>query len=641
MSAIFGVLRFDGADVSPRDVERMGNVLAHRGPDARRCVAEGPVGIGHGLLRVNQEDLFEAQPIRDAAADLILAADARIDNRDELAAEFGFEPDVLRDLPDSALILQAYKRWGEAAPEHLVGDFAYAVWDGRARRLILARDHMGQRYVFYHHGERFLAFSTEIKALWAIEGVPREMREAAIGRRLLPPGVPLVAAGGSLFLGIQGVPGGTSLSVTARGELASRAYWRPHASPAHEKRDERYYVDTYRTILAEAVACRLRRLLRPPALMLSGGFDSAAIAGLAGPTVSRQGRKLLTFSSVASEELRGSAHDIRCWIEACRRVMPHLDSRYVIAAAGAPLDNLEARFARNDGLSSIVDHVQHGIFAEAAGAGARLLLDGVGGDFTVNPRGRGALAHLFRTGKFGRLIAEIGPTMRTTRQSLWQVLKRELITNLLPRRLLNRLYNGPWRRPSEFAIQDSFLERLLREGGLRTTSGPAPIPVGAMRAMSFYAAAAQAAASRPSRAIPAASFGLELCRPFLDKRVVEFGLAIPDHLQVRGGRDRYLARTALADVYPPELQTRVGLNDRPTPEVPARIMRAMPQLLAETERLSANPTLSAHVDFAKVRTLLLSPGPPLHPKNMRRRRVAVRALMLARQIEWFGLDNRR
>jgi hypothetical protein len=67
----------------------------------------------------------------------------------------------------------------------------------------------------------------------------------------------------------------------------------------------------------------------------------------------------------------------------------------------------------------------------------------------------------------------------------------------------------------------------------------------------------------------------------------------------------------------------------------------MPQLLAETERLSANPTLSAHVDFAKVRTLLLSPGPPLHPKNMRRRRVAVRALMLARQIEWFGLDNRR
>jgi len=641
VSAIFGVLRFDGADVQARELERMSNVLAHRGPDGRRFVAEGPVGIGHCLLRVNQEDLFEAQPIRDVEADLILAADCRIDNREDLAAAFGIDAGALRDLPDSALVLRAYKRWGEAAPEHLIGDFAYAVWDGRARKLVLARDHMGQRYVFYHRSERFFAFSTEIKGLWAVEGAPREIREAVIGRRLLPAGVPVVASRGTLFVGIQGVEGATSLAVMADGALASHAYWRPHADPAHERRDERHYVETYRGLLEEAVACRLRRLLRPAALMLSGGFDSAAIAGLARPTVTRQGRKLLTYSSVASDEHLGSTHDIRRWIEACRRVMPHLDTRYVVATAGAPLDNLEERFTRNDGLSSIVDHVQHAIFAQATGAGARLLLDGVGGDFTINPRGRGALARLLRTRKLRRLVAEIGPTMRMTGQSLWQVLRRELITNLLPRRLLNRLYNGPWRRPAEFAIQDRFLDRLLREGALGETPGIDPIPVGAMRALSLNAAAAQAAASRPSRAIPAASYALELSRPFLDKRVVEFGLAIPEDLYVRGGRDRYLARTALADVYPPELLARVGPSERPTPDVPARIMRAMPQLLAEAERLSANPKLSAYVDFAKVRTLLLSSGPPLHPKNMRRRRVALRALMIARQIEWFDRDNRR
>jgi asparagine synthase (glutamine-hydrolysing) len=598
-------------------------------------------GSATTLLRVNQEDLFEAQPIRDAEADLILAADCRIDNREELAGELGIDGGALRDMPDSALILHAYKRWGEAAPEHLIGDFAYAVWDGRAKKLVLTRDHMGQRYVFYHHALGFLAFSTEIKGLWAVEGVPREMREAVIGRRLLPPSVPLVAAGGSLFVGIQGVRGGTSLSVTAAGEVASRTYWRPHADPAHENRDERYYVETYRAILEEAVACRLRRLLRPAALMLSGGFDSAAIAGLAGPVVAGQGRKLLTYSSVVSEEYLGSVHDVRRWIEACRRVMPHLDIRYVVAAGGAPLDDLEQRFTRYDGLSSIVDHVQHAIFAQAAGGGARLLLDGVGGDFTINPRGRGALAHLLRTGRLRRLVAEIGPTMRATGQTFWQVLKRELITNLLPRRLLNRLYNGPWRRPAEFAIQDSFLDHLLREGALSKAPGIDPIPVGAMRALSLYAAAAQGAASRPSRAIPAASFGLELSRPFLDKRVAEFGLAIPDDLYVKRGRARYLARIALADVYPSELLTRMGPNERPTPDAPARILRAMPQLLAEADRLSANPKLSAYVDFAKLRTLLLSPGPPVHPKNMRRRRVAIRALMIARQIEWFVLDNRR
>jgi len=91
MSAIFGVLRFDGAAVSASELQRMGAVLAHRGPDGRRSVADGRVGLGHCLLRVNQEDLFEAQPVRDPEAELTLVADCRIDNREALAAAFGLD----------------------------------------------------------------------------------------------------------------------------------------------------------------------------------------------------------------------------------------------------------------------------------------------------------------------------------------------------------------------------------------------------------------------------------------------------------------------------------------------------------------------------------------------------------------------
>ena len=116
MSAIFGVLRFDGGEVGPRELERMGNVLAHRGPDGRRFVATGPIGLGHCLLRVNQEDLLEAQPLRDSEADLTLVADCRIDNREELAAAFSIGDEALLETPDSALILRAYRMWGEAAP---------------------------------------------------------------------------------------------------------------------------------------------------------------------------------------------------------------------------------------------------------------------------------------------------------------------------------------------------------------------------------------------------------------------------------------------------------------------------------------------------------------------------------------------
>ncbi|MDB5706336.1 MAG: hypothetical protein JWN66_3452, partial [Sphingomonas bacterium] len=137
MSAIFGILRFDGEPVPPRDIERMGNTLAHRGPDGRKTAIDGSMAMGHCLLRVNQEDWFEAQPIRDGG--LTLVADARIDNREALATEIGIADADLRDMPDSAVLLAAYRYWGEDFAEHLVGDFTLAIWDARAKTLLLGR----------------------------------------------------------------------------------------------------------------------------------------------------------------------------------------------------------------------------------------------------------------------------------------------------------------------------------------------------------------------------------------------------------------------------------------------------------------------------------------------------------------------
>ena len=145
MSAIYGILRFDGEDAAPRDMERVGEILAHRGPDGQTFVVFKHVGLGHCLMHVNQEDVFEAQPIRDDEANLLLVADLRIDNREELADACGIGEAMLREMPDSALVLHAYKKWGEDAAKHLLGDFAFAAWNARARRLVLVRDAVGGR----------------------------------------------------------------------------------------------------------------------------------------------------------------------------------------------------------------------------------------------------------------------------------------------------------------------------------------------------------------------------------------------------------------------------------------------------------------------------------------------------------------
>lgn len=280
MSAIFGILRFDGQQVAAADLERMGNTIAHRGPNGRRSETAGAVGMGHLLMRVTHEDWHEAQPVHDRAAKLSLVADARIDNREALAATLDFAVGALAGMPDSALILAAYRRWGEDCVDHLIGDFAFALWDGAARKLVLVRDHMGQRTLLYSLRKDFLVFATETRALWAIEGVPRQISESALGHRLLLSGA--MPAGMTFHEGIEGLPGGSIVTVGADGKFALRRYWRPHADPRHEGRDEAYYVATYRALLTEAVACRIRRAIKPAALLISGGYDSAAIAGLAG-----------------------------------------------------------------------------------------------------------------------------------------------------------------------------------------------------------------------------------------------------------------------------------------------------------------------------------------------------------------------
>jgi len=390
MSAVFGILRFDGALVSSRDLERMSNTPAHRRPNGRKLVVNGPVGLGHCLMQVNREDQFEVQPLRDGNADLMVVADLRLDNREELAAALGIDATMLRELPDSALVLRAYKAWADNCAERLLGDFAFAIWDGSARKLVLARDHMGQRYVHYHRGEDFFVFATDIKALWSCPNVPRVLADAQIGRVLLRDFSQ--REGETLFDGIYGLTGATVMTVGLDGKIERRRYWEPRSDPAHEGRDEAYYVAAYRRVLGEAVACRVRRALRPPGMLFSGGYDSAAIAGLADPVVAKSGRKLVAAASAMPADYRGNIRHARAWVDICARDMPQLDIHYVTREGTNLLTGLDEAFVENDLPAGAYHFVDHQLLSTLAGAGAQVIMDGHGGDYTLNPRGQAALA---------------------------------------------------------------------------------------------------------------------------------------------------------------------------------------------------------------------------------------------------------
>src|SRR4029077_18563520 len=134
------------------------------------------------LLWTTPESLHEKLPVASANGGFVITADARIDNRGELIAALGLSDRSGDQITDSALILGAYEKWGDASPERLLGDFAYVIWDRRQRSLFCARDHFGVRTFYYYHSPgRIFAFASEIKALLCLPDVPQRLNELHVG----------------------------------------------------------------------------------------------------------------------------------------------------------------------------------------------------------------------------------------------------------------------------------------------------------------------------------------------------------------------------------------------------------------------------------------------------------------------------
>ncbi len=509
MSAIFGLVRFDGKPVASGEIERMGAMLAHRGPDRRRVAVAGDVGLGHCLLRVNREDLMESQPIDDRAAALLLTADLRLDNRETLADQLGIAAAERDDMPDSALLLRACRHWGADVVEHLLGDYAFALWDGTTRSLLLIRDPMGQRGLFYHLGAGFIAFASEAKALWAIEGVPRRLSETAIGRRLLFPIDP--APGESLYEGIAVLPGGTMLRIDDGGAPMLHRYWRPHAAAEHLGRDEAYYRDAYRSVLEEAVACRVRRLTKAPALLFSGGFDSGGIAAIAGPIAAARGRKIVAVASALAEGETRAVRDARVAVEAFR-IYPYMAIDYYVRGEDDGIfADIETAFAMTDD-SAGTPYVRRGLFRLAAGHGARLVMDGHGGDYTLNVRAPWMLGRILRRGHVRRFLREYRMRMRCTGRSSREVLLWDVLPALLPLSTiaaiaaLRRGFTPIWRtRPANAA----FARKLIADGAIDPRRLRQPIPLHHRWRSRWLHLLDKIAAAPPAQQTLAAAHGLD------------------------------------------------------------------------------------------------------------------------------------
>jgi len=284
MSGITGILNLDGAPVEKRLLRRMTDSLRDRGPDAREVWLDGAVGFGHALLRTTAESADERQPC-NLDRRVWITADARLDGQADLSRKLGSRrSSALQSANDAQLILHAYHAWGEACVEHLLGDFAFAIWDGRARRLFCARDHFGVKPFYYAHVGRTFVFSNTLDCIRLHPAVSDELNELAIGDFLLFGSNQEPAT--TCFADVARLAPAHCL-ICAEGSARARRYWTLPAEGRIRYRRSQDYVDHFKEVLRAAVGDRLRT--NRAGVWMSGGLDSTSIAAVAREILSGRG----------------------------------------------------------------------------------------------------------------------------------------------------------------------------------------------------------------------------------------------------------------------------------------------------------------------------------------------------------------
>ena len=281
MCGICGLIHFDGQPVSRQLLAGMNDQLRHRGPDGDGYFIDGAVGLAMRRLKII-DMAGSDQPLDNEDGSLALIFNGEIYNYRELRRRLAARGHRFKTDGDGETIAHLYEEYGDEALKRLRGMFALALWDGRRRRLLLARDRFGQKPLYYYQDSQVFVFASEIKAILAHPNVPRASRFAAGDGQALADYLSFgyVPAPATAFAGVKMLEAATALQIDAAGAAQARRYWAlPPLARPDSRADAAQYSGELRERLAEAVKLRLVSDV-PLGAFLSGGLDSSLIVAL-------------------------------------------------------------------------------------------------------------------------------------------------------------------------------------------------------------------------------------------------------------------------------------------------------------------------------------------------------------------------
>ncbi len=561
MCGIAGIFNYSNEEhVRSVVLNRMLAAIRHRGPEVSGVYLGEQVGLGHDRLSIIDLD-GGLQPISNEDGAIWVACNGEIFNYLELRKELLDRGHTFRTKSDSEVIIHLYEEMGPECLQHLIGQYAFAIWDARKRRLMLARDRFGVRPLYYALHNGTLIFASEIKGLLASGLIEAKLDHQALDQ-IFTYWCPL--PGFTSFQGVAELPPAHYMVVEAGKSNSMHRYWSLDFSAGSDQaaQSEQYYVDRLLELLVDATRLRLRADV-PVGAYLSGGLDSSAIAAIVRRYTSNH---LKTFSIAfhdkhfdeRSHQQRMADHlgtehvSMECTTNDIAEVFPEVvwhTEVPLLRTAPAPMFML-SKLVHREGFKVVLtgegsDEALGGydIFKEAkvrrfwasnsASAFRPLLLRKLYGDV----RGMSSTSQAYLQAFFRNGLTE-------TDNPYYSHLVRWRSTAHI-----KRLFSAETRAALEGYDGTSLLDTAL--GGLQQGWDKLSKAqyIESSLFMSQYLLSSQGDRVAMAHAV-------EGRFPFLDHRLVEFAAGIPSHLRLRGLNEKYVLKRAVSDLLPSQLLDR-------------------------------------------------------------------------------------
>ena len=558
MSSFYGIFYRNSKQVSQEEAQKMQQTFDWWKPDESDFVIQDNILIGQATLYNTPESKYEHLPLKKA--NYILAMDARIDNREELAKELELPDKPLQEIGDSEFILASYHKWGKECADKLLGDFAFVIWDEAKQELFCARDFIGVRPFYYYVDDEKFIFGSDLKALSQHHDIPLDIRDESVANYIV--NQKLTDRKHTFFKSVCKLEDGCYMSIS-KNSYDSTRYWHPNRVKKRKLPNEQAYIDELRKLLEDSVKARLRTEYNV-ASHLSGGLDSSPIAVLASREIKKQKPNYrLPVYSWQPEPTKDDDLNHHEWAYAIE-VAKQEDMKLTFSTLDT--DTIYKKIQTKDlyiDQDSLLWY-EIPIREELKKQNVRVMLSGWGGDEFVTNHGYAFYTQMLLQGRWIRFYKELKYKIKKRNMTLKQIVKflyTRVFIPILPTKYYCYMPKIKCKEP-DWSMYDKSLIPLLQSAYKQKThifSRYTSITTKADIIRAWENGHVQFRANSWSQ--EALSYKTQYTFPLLDKRLVELSFSLPIKGMVHKGYDRYMYRKAIEDLVSPLLLWGVHKNE--------------------------------------------------------------------------------